>query len=206
MMRFLFKDGKFVMSVNNTYKPKENEVVILGSKYDYEKMKFSHIDDNGNIVFDEEAYHQDKKMQLLSTLSKRYNRVVSAIPRLIDPDIFQGLEEVYKTKYEAALEAKKSNNYSFFADEAKIFGVTAQDIANKVIQIGTLYKKAYNAKVLEIDAARVYIKKLIEYKCYEEALKGLRYFKNITPQSSFDKLMSICTGGLSVLEYCKNKL
>ena len=94
----------------------------------------------------------------------------------------------------------------FFTNEAKILGTTAENIVNKTIQIGTLYKKAYDAKVLEIDAARVYMKKLIEYKCYDEALKGLRYFKNITPQSSFDELMNICTGGLSVLEYCKNKL
>jgi len=97
------------------------------------------------------------KPHLLDKLSKLADEKQSQAEALIaeKKNITDKQIQRYKTKYELAQQAKANNDYSAFDLEAKLVGMTAEDLVDLILNNGEKWQQAIDNFIVMIEAYRV---------------------------------------------------
>jgi len=97
------------------------------------------------------------KPYLLDKLSKLADEKQSQAEALIaeKKNITDKQIQRYKTKYDLAQQAKANDDYSVFDLEAKLTGMTAEDLVNLILSNGEEWRKAIDNFILLIEAYRI---------------------------------------------------
>jgi len=102
-------------------------------------------------------YLLDKLAKLADEKQEQAEALIAEKKKISDKQI-----QRYKTKYELAQQAKANNDYSAFELEAKLVGMTAEDLVNLILTNGENWKKAIDNFIIMIEAYRVRAQKSIQ--------------------------------------------
>jgi len=92
----------------------------------------------------------------------------------------------YEAKYEMAKVSKESGDYSVFEFEAKIQGVTPEELAESIIKLGNSWYKTLNTIYTKLDGLRIKLENYLDSKTDEEFKVIFEGVKNLNPVTMTD--------------------